>query len=224
MLKDSLGTSEAKNLRLTPCLNKIIHALSKAVGEGRDRYGKGFGHHLRAFLIANHPSALYLTLGRTDKGTRQDACTNAAWVVAHNLELLVEFLHDETIAPTNVLKQNLLVTLSSKPVVGAFLARAIVHDKFTRPFCFFAASNELEGWSPLDMAGVLERTRAFFVACRDTPEVVATAQYEAFDTTIPAYAKFRQRELASTKSSVDGKTQIADIAPGRVTLTLNFDS
>ena len=218
LLNDSLANGDAKRLRLTASLNKIIHAASKGFGEGVDRYGQGFGHKVRAFLVAKHGGDLYLTLGRTDKGTRQDACTEAAWVLYFNHPLLIEYLNDTTYAPQNILRDNLFSTLTSKEIIGTLRARAIINDKFTKPCCFFAASNDLDDWSVLNMASIHEQSRTFFQTCRDNPHLVATAEYEVFDVSIEPYAKFLERRAASTRLSVDGRTKISDVAAVRTRL------
>jgi hypothetical protein len=44
--------------------------------------------------------------------------------------------------------------LSSLEIVATMRGRAAYHDKFTAPLRFFSASNDLDGWSSLDMAQV----------------------------------------------------------------------
>ena len=68
-----------RHLRCTADVNKLIHAYSKGLGEGQNRYGKGFGEAKRALLNEQCADALYQTVQRTDKGTRMDACTEAAF-------------------------------------------------------------------------------------------------------------------------------------------------
>ncbi|KAJ8600861.1 hypothetical protein CTAYLR_008209 [Chrysophaeum taylorii] len=106
----------------------------------------------------------------------------------------------------------LLLSSDSNEVAGATRARAIIDDKLTVPFRFFAASDALEGWSVLDMAGVLERVHAFFQVCQDNPQLVATAGYEALDTEIATYAHFLETRAGSAKLSVDGQSTIRDVA------------
>ncbi|KAJ8610355.1 hypothetical protein CTAYLR_003894 [Chrysophaeum taylorii] len=112
----------------------------------------------------------------------------------------------------------------SNEVAGAIRARAIIDDKLTVPFRFFAASDALEGWSVLDMAGVLERVHAFFQVCQDNPQLVATAGYAAFDTEIATYAQFLETRAGSAKLSVDGQSTIRDVAAGRARLYAPTDT
>ena len=44
--------------------------------------------------------------------------------------------------------------------VACLRARSIIGDKFTEPWLFFSASNELDGWSVLDLAPLVDLTLA----------------------------------------------------------------
>ncbi|KAJ8603702.1 hypothetical protein CTAYLR_000176 [Chrysophaeum taylorii] len=131
--------------------------------------------------------------------TTRTASASDAWI-----EWVIGYLHTE--------------------VAGAIRARAIIDDKLTVPFRFFAASDALEGWSVLDMAGVLERVHAFFQVCQDNPQLVATAGYEAFDTEIATYAQFLETRAGSAKLSVDGQSTIRDVAAVRARLYAPTDT
>ena len=63
----------ARFLRCTTDINKPIHAYSKGLGEGQNRYGKSFGEQKRAMLKEERGNELYMAVQRTDKGTRMDA-------------------------------------------------------------------------------------------------------------------------------------------------------
>ena len=55
------------------------------------------------------------------------------------------------------LRDNLFVMLTCLEIVGAMRGRAAFHDKITTRLRFFSASNQLDGWSALDMAQVCAR-------------------------------------------------------------------
>ena len=48
--------------------------------------------------------------------------------------------------------------------IACLRARAIIDDKFTEPILFFAASNELDDWSVLDMAPIIDMVLGAFDA------------------------------------------------------------
>ena len=98
MLDEFISTADieaAKHLRCTTDINKLIHAYSKGLGEGQNRYGKGFGEAKRAMLVEECGEALYKTVQRTDKGTRMDSCTEAAMDMYHNRPYDVRALRRE---------------------------------------------------------------------------------------------------------------------------------
>ena len=201
----------ARYLRCTTDVNKLIHAYSKGLGEGQNRYGKGFGEAKRAMLQEECAEALYMTVQRTDKGTRMDSCTEAAFDMYNNRMYDVQALGIAFYTNGNVLRDNLLVMLCSLPFVGCLRARALIHDKFTVRHRFFSASNSLEHWSVLDMAPVSDCSRAFFLLCAQDPESVATEQYDAFESLrseTPEYVAFLEKLQNTKKMSVDGKTEI----------------
>ena len=202
----------ARFLRCTTDVNKLIHAYSKGLGEGQNRYGKGFGEAKRAMLKEHCGKELYLTVQRTDKGTRMDAATEAAFEMYHNRQFDVRALRIAVYTTSNVLRDNLLVMLTSQPVVGCLRARALVHDKFTERYRFFAASETLDHWGLLEMAPVADCARAMFVLMAQDPAAVATLEYDAFESlraTTPEYDAFLSRLDGYVKMSVDQKTEIA---------------
>ena len=125
----SADVEAAKHLRCTGDVNKLIHAYSKGLGEGQNRYGKGFGEAKRAMLQEECAGALYQTVQRTDKGTRMDACTEAAFDMFWNRPYDVKALGIAVYTKSNILRDNLLVMLTSTPVVGSLRARSVIHDK-----------------------------------------------------------------------------------------------
>ena len=204
-------TEAAKHLRCTTDVNKLIHAYSKGLGEGQNRYGKGFGEAKRAMLKEECGDALYQTVQRTDKGTRMDSCTEAAFDMYWNRKYDVQALKIAFYAKSNVLRDNLLVMLTSIPVIGCLRARAVVQDKFTIRHRFFAASSALEHWSVLEMAQVTDCARAMFVLMTQDPEAVATEDYDGFASlraTVPEYDEWLAVLDDSKKKSVDGQTEI----------------
>ena len=214
MLDDEIPTRDieaAKHLRCTADVNKLIHAYSKGLGEGQNRYGKGFGESKRAMLEEEYGDALYQTVQRTDKGTRMDACTEAAFDMYWNRPFDVQALKVAMYTKSNILRDNLIVMLTSIPVIASLRARAVVHDKFTIRHRFFSASTTLEHWSVLDMAQVKDCARAMFVLMIQDPEAVATEDYDGFASlraTVPQYGEWLVQLENSTKRSVDGKTEI----------------
>ena len=202
----------ARFLRCTTDINKLIHAYSKGLGEGQNRYGKGFGEQKRAMLKEECGNELYMAVQRTDKGTRMDAATEAAFEMYHNRQYDVRALRVAVYTTSNVLRDNLLVMLTSRPVVGCLRARALVQDKFTYRYCFFAASETLERWGLLDMAPVADCARAMFVLMAQDPIAVATLEYDAFESlraTTPEYVAFLDKLDGYVKKSVDQKTEIS---------------
>ena len=206
--------NKARFLRCTTDVNKLIHAYSKGLGEGQNRYGKGFGEQKRALLEEKHGNALYQTVQRTDKGTRMDACTEAAMDMYINRKYDVDSLKIAVYSKSNVLRDNLLVMLSSRPVIGCLRARGIINDKFTIRHRWFSAATVLDGWSALDMAPVTDCSRDMFVLLTQDHEVVVTPEYDAYESflaTTPAYVDFLEKLDSSTKRSVDGKSVIYDM-------------
>jgi hypothetical protein len=142
-------------LRLSHDVTKLLHALAKCLGEGIGLYGRGEGaSKFRPWLEKNHKGKLYWHLSRVDKGTRQDSKTEGAFAAYWNRPLNVAYLQTAAYGASDLLKDNLFVMLSSLEIVATMRGRAAYHDKFTAPLRFFSASNDLDGWSSLDMAQV----------------------------------------------------------------------
>ena len=136
-------------------MTKLLHALAKCLGEGIGLYGRGEGaSKFRPWLEKNHKDKLYWHLSRVDKGTRQDSKTEGAFAAYWNRPLNVAYLQTAAYGASDLLKGNLFVMLSSLEIVATMRGRAAYHDKFTAPLRFFSASNDLDGWSSLDMAQV----------------------------------------------------------------------
>ena len=124
------------------------------LGEGI-LYGRGEGaSKFRPWLEKNHKDKLYWHLSRVDKGTRQDSKTEGAFAAYWNRPLNVAYLQTAAYGASDLLKDNLFVMLSSLEIVATMRGRAAYHHKFTAPLRFFSASNDLDGWSSLDMAQV----------------------------------------------------------------------
>ena len=78
----------ARFLRCTTDINKLIHAYRKGLGEGQNRYGKGFGEQKRAMLKEECGNELYMAtwrfsaqtkaLGWTRRPTQHSKCTTTA--------------------------------------------------------------------------------------------------------------------------------------------------
>ena len=84
--------------------------------------------------------------------------TEAAFAAYWNRTYNVDYLKSATYgAGSNILKDNLYIMLTSPYMIAAMRGRAAFHDKMTTRLRFFSASNELDGWSALDMAQVRAR-------------------------------------------------------------------
>ena len=119
-------------LRLSADVNKLFHALAKGLGEGIGLYGRGEGTHFRSWLGKNAPRVLYLALLRFDKGARMDGTTEAAFVVYFNRALIVRYLQTSLYSTSNLLRDNLYVTLSCSEIIATLRGRAAMHDKARR--------------------------------------------------------------------------------------------
>jgi hypothetical protein len=213
-LKESLLDPAAKRLRLTGDLTSILYSLAKGLGEGSKTYAHGLGAAMRAFLERNHPKILYFPVVRTEMGARQDAKTEAAQAVYFNRPRIVEFLKDATYpGGGGILKDNMLASLTSLEVIAALRGRAAINEKFTVRVRFFSASNELDGWSVLEMAAVSDCARAFWKLCEENPAAVLTHDYDPFKSIVhPAYTKFLRALSDSPMCSVDGSLTFKDWA------------
>ena len=224
---DALGTGNAKRLRLTADVNKVIHAYGKGLGEGHSPYGKGFGEKRRAYIVEHHKKDLILTIERTDKGARMDACTRAAMVAYHNRPLEMQFMKNTTFAEGNVLRDNLYATFGSLPYIACLRARAIIEGKFTCRHRFFAAATALAGWSALDMARVTDMSLAFFKLCEEHPERAVLNDYDPYEellNSVPAYKEYMDALDKSTAKSVDKTVDIYDTRAIRAELYAPVDA
>ena len=109
------------------------------------------------------------------------------------------------------MKDNLYVSLTSKEIIAALRARALVHDKVTTRLRFFSASETLDDWSVLDLAPVYRALRDALKAGVDDPAAWLDRNYDIFaqqahDT--PEYVAFvASRDGA--KAKLVGSTRTA---------------
>ena len=156
-LKESLA-KKPNALRLSADVTALLRALAKGVGEGIALYAKGEGaKNFRPWLKKQQHLAqtFYISLNRVDKGVRQDSKTEAAFSAYYNRAVIVEFLKSVHYnKKDNLLRNNLFIMLTCDEIIGAMRGRAAFHDKLTTRLRFFSSSNELDGWSCLNMAEV----------------------------------------------------------------------
>ena len=130
-----------------------------------DVYAKGEGEKLFVpYCETEAAGELIIHIERAEKGSRFDLSTRAAWAIYWNRPRLVHFLKNQPLASEHVLKDYLFAFLGCTEMIACLRARAIIDDKFTEPFMFLAASNELDEWSVLDLAPVVD----MFVAAAKT--------------------------------------------------------
>ena len=167
-----LSGEEMSKARLNPGVGGIVRAVAKEFGTGDDAYAKGEGTKLFDPWVEKHKefkTALVLKIMRAEKGSRFDIATRAAWFLYKNRPIVMEFLKTVPLTDGNILKDYIYVMLGCLENVAAIRARAIINDKFTEPMLFFGASEELDGWSVLNMAPICD----FLV---DALEVIAAAR------------------------------------------------
>ena len=152
------------------------------------------------------------------QGTRQDSKTEAAFAAYWNRPFNVEYLKSAAYGNGDLLKDNLYCMLTSLEIIATMRGRAAFHDKFTSPLRFFSASNDLDAWSALDMARVLELTRRALKDIIARPELALDAAYDPFrslEASVPAYVDFKRKLAAATALAVDGKTRLPSISAVR---------
>ena len=211
LLAASLATAPA-HLRLSAEIDKLAHACAKGLGEGVHLYGKGEGaKNYRPYLEKKHGDKLHLKLERVDKGTRQDAKTQSALILYYNRPLIVEFLSTALYSTSNVLRDNLYVTLNCQEVIAVLRGRGIIHDKLTTRLRFFSASNALDEWSNMDMAKVMSKLRDALTAIITDPSIALDESYDPFEelkAEVPAYMDYLKELDGVTAPSVNGETKI----------------
>ena len=116
LLADDIAEPQARRLRRTADINKLIHTLSKGLGESEAFYGKGVGVKKRAYFNAEHAATMYLNMMRAEVGSRQDLGTECAFVAYLDRIFNTAILGSALYASPNVLNDNLYCQLTSLPV------------------------------------------------------------------------------------------------------------
>ena len=172
-----------------------------------DVYAKGEGEKLFVpYCETEAAGELIIHIERAEKGSRFDLSTRAAWAIYWNRPRLVHFLKNQPLASEHVLKDYLFAFLGCTEMIACLRARAIIDDKFTEPFMFLAASNELDEWSVLDLAPVVD----MFVAAAKTGIADGSTwmdeSWDIFDgVTHDAYIAWKTKRANTTAPGVKGK-------------------
>ena len=217
-LKESIGATidaldmtdvEKEKARLNPGMAGVVRAAAKEFGTGQDVYAKGEGLKVFKPWVEEHmvhKSRLIMRIERAEKGSRFDIATKAGFALYWNRPVLCEFLSTQPLGDVMILKDYLYAMLGCLENIACLRCRGIVHDKFTEPMLFFGASEELDGWSVLDMAPVTDMVRAALELGADDGTTWMKLEFDIFedlDTGIDEYQQFKSDRLKLRRRSAD---------------------
>ena len=210
-LEEVLGTIDA-DIRVSMDVESICRAANKEfMFSGSSLYAKGKGASFLSWVIHKHPHRVIYVLYRADLGSRLDSTTEAALALYMNREVYVEYLIERisSAKDDNKLELALITALTSKEVIAAIRARAMLHIKITMPMRFITNNTDLN-YSPADMGPVVDALYNFFGRMQADGNALMDIDLDifrdAFETEDEkdAYTSFKRSHFSRLGHSIDG--------------------
>ena len=154
--------------RATLDMDKLARSIAKALGTGRDLYGKTIvvSDWLHVIKDLRSKDIYVPAFVRTERGARQDAQTEVGAIIYYLRPYILKALKPALDrGAEHLLRRHIYGELSSNCVVAAFASRAVLEFKLTRYMRFLVASKSV-GWSCVDATKIHQ---AVLAACQIAP-------------------------------------------------------
>lgn len=200
--------------RMTTDFDQSLRAVYKEFHVG-GRYYKGAGADFLSWMREHYPSVFFMHIERADGG-RQDLDFDAAVPIYIDRPYLVEYLYSRVHAQhhSNILEDFLYTILRSSQYIANARANGIIDLLISRPMRWLSgksSQNEMLGWSPVQMNGVLDLVDQVFERGKADGSIFLDRNLDIFKTVADAQPLFRDyREFTYTQDTVlspDGKTK-----------------